>query len=111
LSFTRKKKIAMDGIEVEISPLTCAQADEFLTTQNEIVESDADQKTKVEKLKSLSYRGVADGLNNAGRDPKMTGDGVRAELDKVLIATLWDEILSMSGILIPKQNQGEAPAP
>jgi len=31
MSFTRKKKVELDGVAITVAPLTCGQADNFLS--------------------------------------------------------------------------------
>lgn len=106
MSFTRKKTVEMDGMSVSVAPLTCAQTDEFLATQEEIVsQSDLDVKAKSEKLEKLWFKFVVDGMNNADPDLKMTIERLRSEMDKVLASKLKEEIMAMSGIAIRGEVQ------
>jgi hypothetical protein len=109
MSFTRKQTVTMDGVELVVSPLTCVQADEFLSTQTEIFSSqNGDEKSAVEKskkLESLWYKFICDGMNNANPDSKMTTERLRSEFDKVFLDALKTKIMEMSGLGM----KGEAP--
>jgi len=94
----------MDGLEVEVGPLMCGEADEFLAKQAECL---ASSPPDLKKLEHAHYQFVCDGYNNANPDAKMTVERLRAEFDKVFIDEMLREIQAMSG-LAPK---GEARSP
>jgi hypothetical protein len=104
MSFTRKATVEMDGVSVAVAPLTCAQADEFLSVQAECLKADPPDMARLEKE---YYLFVCNGYNNANGDQQMTPERLRAEMDKVLINALLVKIKAMSGLA----DKGETKAP
>ena len=114
--FTRKKTFTLDGVELQISPLTALQVEEHLVQEAEIVEayakakeSGADLKPLVKRQEKLMLSLICGGLNNATPETKMTPERLLSEADPVLIGKLQSEIMEMSGLkmITPESPPGE----
>lgn len=103
MSFVRKRTVEMDGVEVIVAPLTCAQGEQFLSDQAECVK-DPDNPDRTRLLRN-AYQLVADGLNNANPDAKLSVERVKAEMDSMLINKLAETIMEMSGLMFKQPGE------
>ncbi len=107
MSFVRKRTVTLDGVDVIVAPLTCAQAEQFIAANNECVRNPdgtrkADADVDNAALVKIFYQMVVDGLNNAQPELKMTIERFKAEFDQGMFKALNKTILEMSELNNPE---------
>lgn len=114
--FTRKRQFSLDGVELQIAPLTALQAENHLRRDAALIEelrSSKDNQAEfvscLEKRQKLILEMIVHGLNNASPDATVTVEQLKAEADNVLIDRLQKEIMELSGLkfVTPESPPGE----
>ncbi|HKT10646.1 MAG TPA: hypothetical protein VJW77_02350 [Terriglobia bacterium] len=114
--FTRKRTFQLDGVELQISPLTAVQAENHLRKDAALIEEFRSEqgngqnfKPLFEKRQRLILELIMHGLNNASPEMPVTVEQLKAEADNVLIDKLQEAIMELSGLryVTPESPPGE----
>jgi hypothetical protein len=107
MSYTRKKKVAIDGAEFVIAPLTIEQVERLIAPLEDLQKDQA--------AIAGVYDLVCTGLNNAtglsGDSESWTKDRIKREIDQFTLAWLQNQILEFSGLRAQPEGESSAAAP